>query len=76
MNTKIPTFSKQDSLKFFRTLNSRVNAYFKENNIDKSKNVPRYTSIMIYCLSFIYFSYFYNNFVHNFTLHDIMLEIV
>lgn len=38
MNTSIPTFSKQDSLKFFRTLNSRVNNYFKENNIQKTGN--------------------------------------
>ena len=35
MNTTIPTFSKQDNLKFFRTLNSRVNNYFKDNNIQK-----------------------------------------
>ena len=33
-----PTFSRQDSLKFFRTLNSRVNDYFKENNIKKTGN--------------------------------------
>jgi linoleoyl-CoA desaturase len=38
MATTIPTFSKQDSLKFFRTLNSRVNAYFKDNNIKKTGN--------------------------------------
>ena len=38
MNTTIPTFSKQDSMKFFRTLNSRVNAYFKDNNIKKTGN--------------------------------------
>lgn len=38
MNTTIPTFSKTDHLKFFRTLNSRVNAYFKENNIKKTGN--------------------------------------
>src|SRR6218665_1041208 len=38
MNTTIPTFSKQDSLKFFRTLNSRVNSYFKDNNIQKTGN--------------------------------------
>ena len=38
MNTTIPTFSKQDNLKFFRTLNSRVNNYFKENNIKKTGN--------------------------------------
>jgi len=34
----MPTFSKQDSLKFFRTLNSRVNSYFKDNNIQKTGN--------------------------------------
>lgn len=38
MNRTIPTFSRQDNLKFFRTLNSRVNAYFKENNIKKTGN--------------------------------------
>jgi linoleoyl-CoA desaturase len=38
MNTTIPTFSKQDNLKFFRTLNTRVNNYFKENNIQKTGN--------------------------------------
>jgi len=38
MNTTIPTFSKQDSLKFFRTLNSRVNSYFKDNNIQRTGN--------------------------------------
>ncbi|PKB16083.1 linoleoyl-CoA desaturase [Flavobacterium sp. 5] len=38
MNNTAPTFAKQDSLKFFRTLNSRVNSYFKENNIEKTGN--------------------------------------
>ncbi|MEL1253217.1 acyl-CoA desaturase [Flavobacterium sp. DGU38] len=38
MNNTAPTFSKQDNLKFFRTLNSRVNNYFKENNIPKTGN--------------------------------------
>jgi linoleoyl-CoA desaturase len=39
MMSKItPTFAKQDSLKFFRTLNSRVNSYFKENNLAKTGN--------------------------------------
>lgn len=38
MNTITPTFSKQDNAKFFRTLNSRVNNYFKENNIAKTGN--------------------------------------
>jgi linoleoyl-CoA desaturase len=38
MSYSIPTFSKQDNLKFFRTLNARVNNYFKENNIQKTGN--------------------------------------
>ncbi|BFM43677.1 acyl-CoA desaturase [Flavobacterium sp. CFS9] len=38
MNNTAPTFAKQDNLKFFRTLNSRVNNYFKENNIQKTGN--------------------------------------
>jgi linoleoyl-CoA desaturase len=38
MNTTSPTFSTKDNLKFFRTLNSRVNAYFKENNLKKTGN--------------------------------------
>jgi len=38
MNTTTPIFSKTDSLKFFRTLNSRVNNYFKENNLDRTGN--------------------------------------
>jgi linoleoyl-CoA desaturase len=38
MNTTTPIFSKTDSLKFFRTLNSRVNNYFKENDIQKTGN--------------------------------------
>lgn len=38
MNTRTPNFSTKDNLKFFRTLNSRVNAYFKENNIKKTGN--------------------------------------
>jgi linoleoyl-CoA desaturase len=38
MNTQTPIFSKTDSLKFFRTLNKRVNDYFKDNNIEKTGN--------------------------------------
>ncbi len=38
MKNTAPTFAKQDDLKFFRTLNSRVNTYFKENNLDKTGN--------------------------------------
>ena len=38
MDSTAPIFSKSDNLKFFRTLNSRVNNYFKENNLDKTGN--------------------------------------
>ena len=38
MNITAPTFSRNDSMKFFRTLNSRVNDYFKDNNIKKTGN--------------------------------------
>ena len=38
MNTNIPTFSRNDSMKFFRTLNSRVNTYFKDNRLEKTGN--------------------------------------
>ena len=38
MNNTSPTFARNDSMKFFRTLNSRVNNYFKENNIQKTGN--------------------------------------
>jgi linoleoyl-CoA desaturase len=42
-----PTFAKQDSLKFFRTLNTRVNDYFKENNISKTGNWTLYFKTFI-----------------------------
>ena len=38
MNTEIPTFSRNDSMKFFRTLNARVNTYFKDNKLEKTGN--------------------------------------
>jgi linoleoyl-CoA desaturase len=47
MNNVAPTFAKQDSLKFFRTLNSRVNNYFKENNIQKTGNSKLYLKTLI-----------------------------
>ncbi|RZJ71391.1 acyl-CoA desaturase [Flavobacterium sp.] len=47
MNYNLPTFSTQDSVKFFRTLNSRVNAYFKENNIKKTGNWQIYLKTAI-----------------------------
>ena len=38
MNTPHIKFSRIDSAKFFRTLNKRVNSYFKENNIQRTGN--------------------------------------
>ncbi|EMY3583845.1 acyl-CoA desaturase [Flavobacterium psychrophilum] len=38
MNTTTPTFARNDSMKFFKTLNTRVNSYFKDNNIQKTGN--------------------------------------
>ena len=47
MNTTAPTFAKQDNLKFFRTLNAKVNNYFKENNIPKTGNWQLYLKTII-----------------------------
>jgi linoleoyl-CoA desaturase len=47
MNNVTPTFAIQDNLKFFRTLNSRVNNYFKENNIQKTGNWKLYVKTLI-----------------------------
>lgn len=38
LQSQIPTFSATEGAKFFRTLNKRVNDYFKENNLKKSGN--------------------------------------
>ena len=38
MNNATPIFSKNDSIKFFRTLNKKVNDYFKDNNLEKTGN--------------------------------------
>ena len=38
MTQKTLSFSRTDSAKFFRTLNKRVNDYFKENNIKRTGN--------------------------------------
>lgn len=38
MTKQAPIFAKRDKTKFFRTLNKRVNDYFKENNIKKTGN--------------------------------------
>ena len=38
MTKQVLSFSRKDSAKFFRTLNKRVNTYFKENNIKRTGN--------------------------------------
>ncbi|WP_159022698.1 acyl-CoA desaturase [Formosa sp. L2A11] len=38
MNKQVLSFSRQDPAKFFRTLNKRVNEYFKENNVKRTGN--------------------------------------
>jgi len=38
MNNSSVRFSRTDSAKFFRTLNKRVNEYFKENNLSRTGN--------------------------------------
>ena len=66
MNTEIPTFSRNDSMKFFRTLNARVNTYFKDNRLEKTGNWKLHlkTAIMfglffvpflLYCLLICHF---------------------
>lgn len=42
MTKQTLSFSRTDSAKFFRTLNKRVNDYFKENNIKKTGNWKLY----------------------------------
>ena len=38
MLNKTLTFSRVDSAKFFKTLNGRVNDYFKTNNLKRTGN--------------------------------------
>ncbi|PHS10122.1 MAG: acyl-CoA desaturase, partial [Kordia sp.] len=40
-------FSRVDSAKFFKTLNKRVNTYFKENEIKKTGNWKLYTKTIV-----------------------------
>ncbi|MFP2996305.1 acyl-CoA desaturase [Spongiivirga sp. MCCC 1A20706] len=42
MNTQSLRFSRADKTKFFRTLNKRVNDYFKDNNIKRTGNWKLY----------------------------------
>ena len=47
MTKQTLTFSRKDSAKFFRTLNKRVNQYFKENNLKKTGNCKLYFKALI-----------------------------
>ena len=38
MSSKTILFNRKDSAMFFKTLNKRVNSYFKQKNITKSGN--------------------------------------
>ena len=54
MNYKQVSFSRSDSTKFFKTLNKRVNQYFKEKNIVKTGNWKLYTkAIIMFSMFFI-----------------------
>ncbi len=44
---KAVQFSRIDKAKFFRTLNKRINTYFKDNNIKKTGNWKLYTKAII-----------------------------
>lgn len=51
-------FSKIDNTKFFRTLNKRVNTYFKENNIKRTGNWKLYwKSILMFSIFLIPFAF-------------------
>ena len=51
MNKKNLTFSRKDPAKFFKTLNKRVNDYFKENDIKRTGNWKLYIkAIFMFCL--------------------------
>lgn len=47
MTNNTISFSRVDNVNFFRTLNKRVNAYFKENKIQRTGNWRLYTKAII-----------------------------
>ena len=47
MTKQTLTFSRKDSAKFFRTLNKRVNQYFKENGEKNCRSINQYLFIII-----------------------------
>ena len=50
---KTINFSRIDNAKFFRTLNKRVNSYFKENNIKRTGNWKLYSKAIIMFATFL-----------------------
>ena len=63
MNTpKTLSFSRKDSAKFFRTLNKRVNDYFKDNNIKRTGNYKLWIKTVVMFTLFLtpYFLLFLN----------------
>ena len=60
-STQSLRFSRKDSQRFFKTLNQRVNIYFKENKLKKTGNWKLYLKTLVmftllvapYCLVFI-----------------------
>ena len=47
MTKQTLSFSRKDSAKFFKTLNKRVNDYFKDNNVKRTGNWKLYTKAII-----------------------------
>ena len=47
MTNKFPRFSRKDPKMFFKTLNSRVNNYFKDNKLRKTGNWKLYSKSLI-----------------------------
>lgn len=47
MNTPTIRFSRRDNTQFFKTLNKRVNSYFKEQNLKKTGNWKLYMKTII-----------------------------
>ena len=51
MKSTVLKFSRKDPKKFFKTLNSRVNSYFKENNLKRTGNWQLWLkTIVMFCI--------------------------
>ena len=57
MISNAPTFPRQDPLKFFKVLNTRVNDYFKENNLKTTGNWRLHLKTLI-MFSLLFVPYF------------------